>query len=241
MKYLEYFKELRNRLLICFSFIILSFIFFFFHVGQIVEILTNPLYELMSNPSNRRMIFTGLPEVFVSNLKVSLFASFLLSIPFLIIQIILFASPALYKKEKKVFITTSIMAIFFFILGVIFAYYFLIPIIWKFFLSYENFIDGSLPIQLESRYSEYLKLTMFLLIASGLSFQFPILIIFFTKLGIFDIYFLKRNRKYFLLGILVFAALTTPPDIISQIGIAIPLIIFYESSILFIKFFFKRK
>ena len=113
MKYLEYFKELRNRLLICFSFIILSFIFFFFHVGQIVEILTNPLYELMSDPSNRRMIFTGLPEVFVSNLKVSLFASFLLSIPFLIIQIVLFASPALYKKEKKVFISTSIMAVFF--------------------------------------------------------------------------------------------------------------------------------
>ena len=108
------------------------------------------------------------------------------------------------------------------------------------FLSYENFIDGSLPIQLESRYSEYLKLTMFLLIASGLSFEFPILIIFFTKLGIFDIYFLKKNRKYFLLGILVFAALTTPPDIISQIGIAIPLIIFYESSILFIKFFLKE-
>ena len=146
-------------------------------------------------------------------------------------------SPAFSTAGKNL----NFLRNFFFILGVIFAYYFLIPIIWKFFLSYENFIDGSLPIQLESRYSEYLKLTMFLLIASGLSFQFPILIIFFTKLGIFDIYFLKRNRKYFLLGILVFAALTTPPDIISQIGIAIPLIIFYESSILFIKFFFKRK
>ena len=80
---------------------------------------------------------------------------------------------------------------------------------------------------------------MFLLIASGLSFEFPILIIFFTKLGFFNIYFLKRNRKYFLLGILVFAALTTPPDIISQIGIAIPTP-FYESSILFIKFFLKE-
>ena len=207
-------------------------------MGQIVEILTNPLYELMSDPSNRRMIFTGLPEVFVSNLKVALFSSFLLSIPFLIIQIILFASPALYKRKKKSLFLQALWP--FFLLGVIFAYYFLIPIIWKFFLSYENFIDGSLPIQLESRYSEYLKLTMFLLIASGLSFEFPILIIFFTKLGFFNIYFLKRNRKYFLLGILVFAALTTPPDLISQIGIAIPLIIFYESSILFIKFFLKE-
>ena len=115
MKYLEYFKELRNRLLICFSFIILSFIFFFFHVGQIVEILTNPLYELMSDPSNRRMIFTGLPEVFVSNLKVALFSSFLISIPFLIIQIILFASPALYKKKKKSLFLQALWPFFFFI------------------------------------------------------------------------------------------------------------------------------
>ena len=86
-----------------------------------------------------------------------------------------------------------------------------------------------------------MKLTMFLLIASGLSFEFPILIIFFTKLGFFDESFLKKNRKFFLIGILIFAALSTPPDIISQLGIAIPLIIFYESSILFIRFFFKRK
>tara|TARA_B100001741_G_C16170147_1_gene421964 strand:- start:235 stop:591 length:357 start_codon:yes stop_codon:yes gene_type:complete len=113
--------------------------------------------------------------------------------------------------------------------------------IWSFFVSYESFIDGSLPIQLESRYSEYMKLTMFLLLASGLSFEFPIIIIFLTKLGVFNEHFLKKNRKFFLIGILIFSALFTPPDIISQIGIAIPLIIFYEFSILFIKFFFNKK
>ena len=204
----------------------------------------NPFLEIdtkLNNQENKRMIFTGLPEVFVSNLKISFFVSFLFSLPIFIIQIILFTSPALYKKEKKVFVLISIMSILFFFLGILFAYFFLIPMIWSFFISYESFVDGSLPIQLESRYSEYMKLTMFLLLASGLSFEFPIIIIFLTKLGIFNEFFLKKNRKFFLIGILIFSALFTPPDIISQIGIAIPLIIFYEFSILFIKLFFKKK
>ena len=187
------------------------------------------------------MIFTGLPEIFVSNLKISLFASFLLSVPFLLIQIFLFSSPALYKKEKKIFIPLiSIIPIFFF-LGVLFAYYFLIPIIWSFFLSFENFMDTSFPIELESRYSEYMKLTMYLLFASGLSFQFPVLIVLLTKLGFFNTHYLKKNRKYFYVGILIFSAFFTPPDVVSQIGITIPLIIFYESSIIFIKYCFKKK
>ena len=122
-----------------------------------------------------------------------------------------------------------------------FAYYFLIPVIWNFFISYENFLNESLPVELESKYSEYVKLTMFLLLASGLSFEFPVLIILLTKLKIFNQKFLSRNRKYFFIGILIFSAIFTPPDVISQIGIAIPLIIFYEFSILFIKIFLKDK
>ena len=102
-------------------------------------------------------------------------------------------------------------------------------------------MDGSLPIQLESRYSEYMKLTMFLLFTSGLSFQFPILIILLTKFNILNENILRKNRKYFVIGILIFSALFTPPDVISQLGIAIPLIIFYEFSVLFIKFFINKK
>ena len=98
MKYIEYLRELRNRILICFVFLITCFIFFFYNISFVVELLTRPLYELLSDPENRRMIFTGLPEVFASNLKVALFASFLVFLPFFIIQIILFTSPALYKK-----------------------------------------------------------------------------------------------------------------------------------------------
>ena len=104
MKYLVYLKELRNRLLISFMFLIICFFFFFFlNINFVINLLIDPLYEILGQPENRRMIFTGLPEVFVSNLKVALFASFLISIPFFIIQIILFTTPALYKKKKKKF------------------------------------------------------------------------------------------------------------------------------------------
>ena len=98
----------------------------------------NYLFSLLENSPNQRMIFTALPEVFVSNLKISLFASFLISAPMFIIQIILFISPALYKNEKKFFIPLITLSPFFFIAGILFAYYFLIPVIWNFFISYEN-------------------------------------------------------------------------------------------------------
>lgn len=241
MKYLDHLRELRNRILFSFLFLFLSFIFFFFNVKYLGDVLTKPLFSLLENSPNQRMIFTSLPEVFVSNLKISLFTSFLVSAPFFIIQIILFISPALYKNEKKFFIPLIILSPFFFIAGVLFAYYFLVPVIWNFFISYENLLNNSFPIELESKYSEYIKLIMFLLFASGLSFEFPILIILLTKIGVFNYHFLSKNRKFFFIGILIFSAFFTPPDVISQIGIAIPLIIFYEFSILFIKIFISKK
>ncbi|MFL2660375.1 MAG: twin-arginine translocase subunit TatC [Alphaproteobacteria bacterium] len=240
MKYLSHLKELRNRLLYSFFFLIICFFFFLLNTSIISELLTKPLFNLLQNLDDRRMIFTGLPEVFVSNLKISLFASFIVSLPFFIIQTVLFISPALYKKEKKLFFPVFLMVPILFFLGVLFAYYILIPLIWTFFISFENFMQNGFNLELESRYSEYMKLTMLLLLASGLSFEFPILLIILTKLNILNIKILKNNRKYFFIGILVFSALFTPPDIISQLGIAIPLIIFYEFSIVFIQYFFKK-
>ena len=240
MKYLDHLKELRNRLLLSFLFLLVSFIFFFYNASYLGELLSEPLFKLLADSDDKRMIFTGLPEVFVSNLKISLFASFIISMPFLIVQMVLFLSPAMYKKEKKIFMPIFFLVPILFFFGIAFAYFILIPLIWSFFISFENFFSSGLNLELESRYSEYMKLTMFLLFASGMSFEFPILLIILTKFGIVDIKFLRKNRKYFFLGILVFSALFTPPDIISQLGIAIPLIIFYEVSIAFI-FFFMRK
>ncbi len=235
MKYIDHLKELRKRILLSFFILIISFCFFLYFASLVGEILSKPLFNLFDESDNKRMIFTALPEVFVSNLKIALFASFLTSSPFLILQIVLFIYPALYKKEKKILIPTFFFIPVFFISGVMFAYFFLIPIIWDFFISYENFLKSSIPVELESKYSEYMKLTMYLLFASGLSFEFPVLLIVLSKLGLISYETLKTKRKYFFIGIIIFSAIFTPPDVISQIGIAIPLIIFYEFSLLLIK------
>ncbi len=240
MKYLSHLRELRSRLLFSFLFLILCFIFFLYNASFIGEILSEPLFNLLKDSQNKRMIFTALPEIFLSNLKISLFASFIFTLPFLLIQLILFISPAMYKKEKKTLFPILVVIPILFILGVIFAYYVLIPFIWSFFLSFENFFNEGLNVELESRYSEYMKLTMLLLLSCGLSFEFPVLLIILTKFKILSVNSLKKNRKYFFIGILVFSAIFTPPDIISQLGIAIPLIIFYEFSLIFINYFFKK-
>lgn len=235
MKYIDHLKELRKRILLSFFILIISFCFFIYNASFVGEILTKPLFDLFDDSDKKRMIFTALPEVFVSNLKIALFASFLTSFPFLISQIVLFIYPALYKKEKKIIVPTFLLIPILFICGVCFAYFFLIPIIWNFFISFENFLQGSIPVVLESKYSEYMKLTMYLLFASGLSFEFPVLLFILSKLGVVSYETLRKKRKYFFIGIVIFSAILTPPDVISQIGIAIPLIIFYEFSILLIK------
>lgn len=235
MKYIDHLKELRKRILLSFFILIISFCFFIYNASFVGEILTKPLFDLFDDSDKKRMIFTALPEVFVSNLKIALFASFLTSFPFLISQIVLFIYPALYKKEKKIIVPTFSLIPILFICGVCFAYFFLIPIIWNFFISFENFLQGSIPVVLESKYSEYMKLTMYLLFASGLSFEFPVLLFILSKLGVVSYETLRKKRKYFFIGIVIFSAILTPPDVISQIGIAIPLIIFYEFSLLLIK------
>ena len=235
MKYMDHLKELRKRILLSFVILIVSFCFFLYYASVVGEILSKPLFDLFDDSDKKRMIFTALPEVFVSNLKIALFAAFLTSFPFLISQVVLFIYPALYKNEKKIIVPTFLLIPILFICGVCFAYFFLIPIIWNFFISFENFLQGSIPVVLESKYSEYMKLTMYLLFASGLSFEFPVLLFILSKLGVVSYETLKKKRKYFFIGIVIFSAILTPPDVISQIGIAIPLIIFYEFSLLLIK------
>ena len=198
MKYIDHLKELRKRILLSFFILIISFCFFIYNASFVGEILTKPLFDLFDDSDKKRMIFTALPEVFVSNLKIALFASFLTSLPFLISQIVLFIYPALYKKEKKIIIPTFLLIPILFICGVCFAYFFLIPIIWNFFISFENFLQGSIPVVLESKYSEYMKLTMYLLFASGLSFEFPVLLFILSKLGVVSYETLKKKKKIFL-------------------------------------------
>ncbi len=187
------------------------------------------------------MIFTALQETFLSYLKVSFFAAFFITSPFILIQVWKFIAPGLYKNERSAIAPYLIATPILFLLGGMLVYYLIMPLAIKFFLSFES--SGSvtnLPIQLEAKVNEYLSLVMKLIFAFGLSFQLPVVLSLLARVGAIDSKFLKDRRKYVVVIIFGAAAILTPPDPITQIGLAIPLLILYELSIFSVKIIEKK-
>ena len=188
------------------------------------------------------MIFTALHETFITYLKVAFFAAMFMSSPIILTQIWKFVAPGLYKNEKKALLPYLIATPTLFFLGGMLVYYLIMPLAIKFFLSFETSnLTTSLPIQLEAKVNEYLSLIMRLIFAFGLSFQLPVILSLLARIGFLDSEYLKKRRKYVVIIIFAAAALLTPPDPITQIGLAIPLLILYELSILSVKIIEKRK
>ena len=229
---IEHLAELRKRLLICCVGIIFAFFGFYFVSADIYNFLVHPLALATEGQVGRRMIFTGLHEAFLTQVKVAFFASICFSFPVLSVQIWRFIAPGLYSKEKRAFFPFILATPLFFILGASFVYYMVIPLAWDFFLSFEQSAgNGILPMQLEPKVDEYLSLIMRLIIAFGICFELPVLIVLLTKVGLTNSKGLKNKRKYAVLIAFVVAAVITPPDVISQILLAVPIIVLYEISI----------
>ena len=229
---LEHLAELRKRLLVCCVGIIIAFFGFYFVSADIYNFLVHPLAVATEGQVGRRMIFTGLHEAFLTQVKVAFFASICFSFPVLSVQIWRFIAPGLYSKEKRAFLPFILATPLFFILGASFVYYMVIPLAWDFFLSFEQSAgNGILPMQLEPKVDEYLSLIMRLIIAFGICFELPVLIVLLTKVGLTNSKGLKNKRKYAVLIAFVVAAVITPPDVISQILLAVPIIVLYEISI----------
>lgn len=230
---IDHLIELRKRLVISMiAFLVASCVCYLF-AGQIYEFLVHPLAEAFSNPEHRRLIYTGLTEAFVAYLKLAMFAGFLLAFPVIASQIYLFLAPGLYKREQKTLLPYLIAAPMLFISGAAFAYYVIFPAAWHFFLGFETpAVAGGLPIQLETRVSDYLNLVMHLIIAFGLSFQLPVVLTLLVRAGFLSLGTLKRGRRYAVVIIVVVAAFITPPDVFSQIALSVPLYLLYEISIL---------
>ena len=241
--FISHLTELRERLISSLIFLALLFVLCYFFSEYIYGFLVEPYAEAVKNDdTDRRLIFTALQETFLTYLKVSFFAAFFITSPFILIQIWKFIAPGLYNHEKKAIIPYLILTPVLFLLGGMLVYYLIMPLAIKFFLSFESVgVSTNLPIQLEAKVNEYLSLVMKLIFAFGLSFQLPIVLSLLARIGVVSSTFLKERRKYVVVIIFAAAALLTPPDPITQIGLAIPLLILYELSIFSVKFIEDKK
>ena len=241
--FISHLTELRSRLLKSIIYLFIFFIICYFFAENIYSFLLSPYANAVQNDEiNRRMIFTALHETFITYLKVAFFTAMFVGSPFVLIQLWKFIAPGLYSNEKLALLPYLIATPILFLLGGMLVYYLIMPLAIKFFLSFETSGQiGSLPIQLEAKVNEYLSLIMRLIFAFGISFQLPVLLSILAKAGFVNSNYLKTRRKYVIIIIFIVAAILTPPDPITQIGLGIPLLILYELSILSVKLIEKKK
>ena len=241
--FVSHLTELRKRLIHSLIFVFIIFIIGYIFAENIYYFLVEPYAKAVKNDGiDRRLIFTALHATFITYLRVAFFAALFVGSPIILTQIWKFVAPGLYKNEKKALLPYLIATPILFLLGGMLIYYLVMPLAIKFFLSFETAASmNTLPIQLEAKVNEYLSLIMRLIFAFGLSFQLPVLLNLLARIGVIDSEYLKIRRKYFIVIIFAAAAILTPPDPITQIGLAIPLLILYELSILSVKITEKNK
>ena len=231
----EHLGELRDRLVRSFIAVGVGFAGAYAFKEKLFQILTAPLVTAMEASGNARMIFTGLPEAFFTYLKVSLLAGIVAATPVLFYEFWMFVSPGLYRNEKKYMLPVVLLSIFFFILGSSFGYFIVFPYGFQFFLGFANETIQAMPSM-----KEYLSFASKMLLAFGFVFELPLVLTFMARMGLVTVPFLKKNRKYALLLFFVGAALITPPDVITQVMMALPLMILYEISILGARIFGRK-
>lgn len=240
----QHFFELRNRVIFSVIFFLITFFICYFFSEKIYEFLLQPFAENSAQNPNRKLIYTSPTEAFMTYLKLSITSALFFSFPIFAAEIYLFLSPALYKNEKKNILLTFFFAPFLFLCGAIFAFYFILPNALTFFSSFEvqgSAASSTLPIQLEIRISEYLNFVTNLIFGFGIAFQLPILLLFLIKVDLLSVNDLRLKRRYWIVIIFLMAAILTPPDIVSQVSLAIPMIILFEIVILIGKTFNNKK
>ncbi len=233
---MEHLLEFRKRLMVVFVAWVIGFVIAYLMKTQTYGFLMQPLVEAYGDggTQERRLIYTSLPETFFTYVKLSIFVGFVLAFPIIAQQFYGFVAPGLYKKEKRVVLPYLVLSPLLFFAGMALAYYYVFPLAWKFFIGFEQLSgQGDLPmaVVLEAKVSDYLALVMQMLIAFGLAFQLPVVLTLMARAGMVKAASLARTRKFALVGIVTVAAIFTPPDVISQVALAVPLMLLYELSI----------
>ena len=227
-------EELRRRLITAFAAVGVGFVASYAFKEKLFDILTAPLISVMK--PGETLIYTNLPEAFFTFLKAAFISGIMLASPVIIYQFWMFIAPGLYQKEKRMLIPVVVLSTICFLGGALFGYFIVFPFGFKFFLGFASETIRPLPSM-----KEYLSFSSKLLLAFGLVFELPLVITFLAKLGIVSVEFLKKNRKYALLLFFAGAAILTPPDVITQVMMAMPMMLLYEISILGARIFGKKK
>lgn len=242
MPLIDHLIELRQRLFYSFIALIVTFLICFYFANPIFDFLVAPLADLWQGEEERHLIYTALHEKFFTNIKVAFFAALFLSFPLIAGQVWVFVAPGLYKNERGAFLPFLVATPLLFLLGASMVYYIVMPVAWQFFASFQQIgAEGSLPIELVPKVGEYLSLVMRLIFAFGISFELPVLITLLARAGLATSDGLKGKRRYAIVLAFVAAAILTPPDPLSQISLAVPIILLYEASIICARMVEKRR
>lgn len=225
LAFTDHLEELRARLVRSFIAIVIGAGVAYAFKEKLFDILTRPLIAVM--PPDGKIIFTGLPEAFFTYLKVSLLTGVFMAIPVILFEFWMFVTPGLYKKERFLLAPVIILSAIFFIGGALFGYFVVFPWGFKFFLGFQSETIQALPSM-----KEYLSFVSKLIIAFGIAFELPIILTCMAALGLVTPAFLRKNRKYALVIFFIAAAILTPPDVVTQVMMALPLIFLYELSII---------